>query len=174
VAAAETLLGLLVQFTVFMRTDIYFVLQDLTGCANLYADGSAYLRYLGGRAARRVRAARARSPDPSRGYPAGRRRAVRLYSVLLLTGTAICLGIEFAVSLRALITLIGHAVSEIGTTPVATADGGAALAILLGFQAVWASRWHHRHWQQLRSVASQYLPTGKEVRRHGRHLPDLR
>jgi putative peptide zinc metalloprotease protein len=174
VAAAEALLGLLVQFMVFMRTDIYFVLQDLTGCANLYADGSAYLRYLGGRAARRVRAAGAPSPDPSRGYPSGRRRAVRLYSVLLLTGTAICLGIEFAVSLPALITLIGHAVSEIGTTPVATADGGAALAILLGFQAVWVSRWHHRHWHQVRSMASHYLPTGKEVRRHGRHLPDVR
>ena len=174
VAAAETLLGLLVQFMVFMRTDIYFVLQDLTGCANLYADGSAYLRYLGGRAARRIRAASALSPDPSRGYPAGRRRAVRLYSVLLLTGTAICLGIEFAVSLPALITLIGHAVTEIGTTPLATADGGAALAILLGFQAVWVSRWHHRHWHQVRSMASQYRPTGKEVRRHGRDLPHVR
>jgi putative peptide zinc metalloprotease protein len=174
VAAAETLLGLLVQFMVFMRTDVYFVLQDLTGCANLYADGSAYLRHLGGRATRHIRHASAPSADPSQGYPAARRRAVRLYSVLLLTGTAICLGIEFAVSLPALITLIGHAVSEIGTTLAADADGAAALAILLGFQAVWVSRWHHRHWHQVRSMARQYLPTGKEVRRHGRHRPDVR
>jgi putative peptide zinc metalloprotease protein len=174
VAAAETLLGLVVQFMVFMRTDIYFVLQDLTGCANLYADGSAYLRYLGRRAARTIRQTRAGSADPSLAYPAARRRSVRLYSVLLLTGTVICLGIEFAVSLPALITLVGHAVSEIGTAPVAEADGGAALAILLGFQVVWASRWHHRHWHQVRSIARQYLPTRKEVRRHGRDLPDVR
>jgi putative peptide zinc metalloprotease protein len=174
VAAAETVLGLVGQFMVFMRTDIYFVLQDLTGCANLYADGSAYLRYLGGRAARSIRRAGAAGSDPSQDYPGPRRRAVRLYSVLLLTGTVICLGIEFAVSLPALITLIGHAVAELATTPAAAADGATALAILVGFQVVWASRWQHRHWHQVRSIARHYLPPGKEVRRHGRDLRDVR
>jgi putative peptide zinc metalloprotease protein len=174
VAAAETILGLLAQFMVFMRTDIYFVLQDLTGTANLYAEGSAYLRYLGRRATRPIRPVRAAGEDPSQDYPAARRRAIRLYSALLLAGTAVCLGIEFAVTLPALITLIGHAVSEIGTTAVATADGGAALAILLGFQVVWASRWHARHWHQVRSATRRHLPTRKEVRGHGRHLPDVR
>jgi hypothetical protein len=94
--------------------------------------------------------------------------------VLLLTGTVICLGIEFAVSLPALITLIGHAVAELSTTPPAAADGAAALAILVGFQVVWASRWQHRHWHQVRSLARHYLPPGKEVRRHGRDLRDVR
>jgi putative peptide zinc metalloprotease protein len=157
VAAAETLLGLLAQFMVFMRTDLYFVLQDLTGCANLYADGSAYIRYLGGRATPRFRHPSGPSADPSREYPAARRRAARFYSVLLLTGTAICLGIEFVVSLPALITLVGHAISEIGNTPVATADAGVALAILAGFQVLWVSRWWHRHEHQVRSMARQYL-----------------
>ena len=157
VAAAETLLGLLAQFMIFMRTDLYFVLQDLTGCANLYADGSAYLRYLGGRATQRFRHMTGPSTDPSREYPAARRRAARSYSVLLLTGTAICLGIEFVVSLPALITLVGHAISEIGSTPVATADGGVALAILVGFQLLWISRWWHRHEPQVRSMARQHL-----------------
>jgi putative peptide zinc metalloprotease protein len=174
VAAAETLLGLLAEFMVFMRTDIYFVLQDLTGCANLYADGSAFLRYLAGRAARRVRRGRGQAADPSRQYPAAPRRAVRWYSVLLLAGTAICLGIEFVVSLPALITLIGHAISEIATTPEATADGSVALAILLGFQGLWASRWWHRHQHQVRSIATQYLQTGKGVKAHGRRLSDAR
>jgi hypothetical protein len=150
VAAAEALLGLLIQFMVFMRTDVYFVLQDLTGCANLYADGSAYLRYLCGRATRGIRRTGTPSADPSQDYPAAQRRAVRLYSALLLTGTAVCLGIEFAVSLPAL---------------VATADGGAALVILLGFQAVWVSRWRHRHWHQVRSISRKYLPRGQEERR---------
>jgi putative peptide zinc metalloprotease protein len=174
VAAAEALLGLLIQFMVFMRTDIYFVLQDLTGCANLYADGSAYLRYLGGRATRGIRHASPPGADPSQDYPAARRRAVRLYSAFLLTGTAVCLGVEFAVSLPALITLAGRAVAEIGTAPAAAADGATALAILLGFQAVWVSRWHHRHWHQVRSMAANYLPTRKEVRGHDRHLQDVR
>jgi hypothetical protein len=33
VAAAQTILALPLQFMVFMRTDVYFVLQDLSGCA---------------------------------------------------------------------------------------------------------------------------------------------
>jgi len=120
VAAAETLVGLLGQFLVFMRTDVYFVLQDLAGCANLYADGSAYLRYLGKRATRPIRQGTDSSADPGRGYPAARRRTVRLYSVLLLAGTATCLGVEFAVTLPALISVASNAVSEIGTTLAAS------------------------------------------------------
>ena len=37
------------QFLVFMRTDVYFILQDLAGCRNLYSDGAAYLRHLASR-----------------------------------------------------------------------------------------------------------------------------
>ncbi len=159
VAAAEVLLGLLAQFMIFMRTDMYFVLQDLTGCANLYADGSAYVRYLGGLTTWRIRHATGPSADPSREYPAPRRRAVRLYSALLLTGTAVCLGAEFVVSLPALITLAVRTVSEIGSTPAATVDASLALAILLGFQILWISRWRHRHEHQVRSMARKYLRT---------------
>jgi putative peptide zinc metalloprotease protein len=144
VAVTEILLGLAVQFMVFMRTDIYFVLQDLTGCANLYAEGSAYLRHARKRVTRRA------SLDPTRGHSAPQRRAVRIYAVVLLAGTAICLGIEFAVSLPALIALAARAVSEIGSTLVGTIDGGVALAILLGFQILWASRWWRRHGHQVR------------------------
>jgi putative peptide zinc metalloprotease protein len=64
VAAAQTLLALPIQFMAFMRTDVYFVLQDLSGCANLYADGSAYLRHLARRAARSVPTAPSCSPGP--------------------------------------------------------------------------------------------------------------
>jgi putative peptide zinc metalloprotease protein len=151
VAVTEALLALPVQFLVFMRTDIYFVLQDLTKCANLYDDGSAYLRYLGGRVTRR-----SRQLDPSRDYPAPQRRAVRVYSAVLLAGTAVCLGIEFGVTLPALVTLLVRAVSEIGRNLVGTVDGAVALAILLGFQAVWGTRWWHRHKHQVRAMTRKF------------------
>jgi len=151
VAAAQTLLALPIQFMAFMRTDVYFVLQDLSGCANLYADGSAYLRHLAGRAVRRARHAGAPDP-PSRAYPPPQRRAVRAYSVVLLAGTAACLAAEFAVSLPALATLITRAASEIGGTLAGTIDGGAALAVLLAWQFLWASRWWQRHQHQARLV----------------------
>jgi putative peptide zinc metalloprotease protein len=54
VAVTEIFLGLAVQFMVFMRTDVYFVLQDLTGSANLYAEGTTYLRHIRRRLARRA------------------------------------------------------------------------------------------------------------------------
>jgi putative peptide zinc metalloprotease protein len=157
VAVAETLLTLPPQLMVFMRTDLYFVLQDLTGCANLYADGSAYLRHLGREVIRRARLAResAPGPDPSRDYPAEQRRAIRVYSVVLLVGTVICLGVELAVSLPTLVVLLVRAVSEIGATPVTTLDGGAALAILLIWQVLWAWRWWQRHRYQVRALAAK-------------------
>jgi hypothetical protein len=170
VVVAVTLIGLTMQFMVFMRTDVYFVLQDLTGCANLYADGSAYLRFLGRRAIRRARHA----ADPSVSYPPAQRRAVRVYSLVLLAGTTICLAIEFAVSVPALIALVARAVSEIGATPVATLDGCAALAVLLSWQVLWAGHWWRRHQRQVRSLARQYLRGWREVTEHGRQLPGAR
>jgi putative peptide zinc metalloprotease protein len=164
---AETLLALPTQFMVFMRTDVYFVLQDLTGCANLYADGSAYLRHLGRRVTRHGSHLAGPESDPSQTYPPPRRRVVRAYSVVLLVGTAVCLAVEFAVSLPALIALLARAAAEIGGTLAAALDGSAALAILLGWQVLWASRWWHRHQHQVRSMARHYLRGGKEVKVHG-------
>jgi putative peptide zinc metalloprotease protein len=154
VSAAQALLALPLQFLVFMRTDVYFVLQDLTGCANLYADGTAYLRYL---AATRTRRAARPGRDPATAFPPGQRRAVRAYALVLLPGTVLCLGVEFAVSLPALITFLVRAAQEVGTTPVGTADGAVALATLLTWQSLWATRWWHRHQHQVRSAARRYL-----------------
>jgi len=148
-----SVLSLPLQFLVFMRTDVYFVLQDLSGCADLYADGSRYLRYLG----RRARGAARQEPDPSRSYPRAQRWAVRAYSVALLLGTAACLAVQFAVSLPALVTLAVRAVSETGTTIAGAADGSVTLAILFVWQFLWVSRWWRRHRHQVRSFARHPL-----------------
>ena len=161
VAVAEALLTLPTQCMVFMRTDLYFVLQDLTRCANLYADGSVYLRYLGRRILQRVMPGRELPADPSGSYPPAQRRAVRGYSVILLAGTVICLGIEFVVSLPALVVLLVRASSEIGVTLVATLDGCAALAILIAWQALWAVSWWRRHQRQVQALARKVLSTGR-------------
>jgi hypothetical protein len=157
VAVAEALLTLPAQLMVFMRTDLYFVLQDLSGCANLYADGSAYLRRRGRLLLRRLRPAAGPEHGPRPDYPPAQRRAISVYSAVLLAGTVICLGIEFAVSLPALILLIVRAASEIGTSPLPALDGCVALAILLTWQALWASRWWQRHRHQVRASARKAL-----------------
>jgi putative peptide zinc metalloprotease protein len=150
VTVAESLLALSTQCMVFMRTDLYYVLQDVSGCANLYAAGSAYLRHLARRVSGRSSGS---SADPSLDYPPRQRRAVRLYSAVLLAGTAICLGVEFTLSLPALVTLVARAAAEIATTVPGTLDGTVLVVILLAWQALWCTGWWHRHGGQARSLA---------------------
>ena len=79
------------QLMVFTRTDVYVVLQDLTGCRDLYGDGLAYARYRYRRALRALRPgarAAAGEDDPSARLPRHERRAVRVHSVVLVVGTA--------------------------------------------------------------------------------------
>lgn len=58
------LLAVAQQFALYMRTDMYFVLQELLRCKNLYADAWAYTRYV----LRRVGAA-ALGREPRRTRP---------------------------------------------------------------------------------------------------------
>nr|WP_237546687.1 hypothetical protein [Streptomyces sp. SID161] len=220
--AAALLLALLplpFQCMVFTRTDLYFVLQDLTGCRDLYGDGLAYARYL---ARRLVRALRPRgaslsagpsgcsgggaslsaepggcsggrasvsagpsgcsggptmpggttmpgettvsgeptvpgeptvskeprvSGDPSSRLPPHERRAVRLYSVVLVAGTAACLAFMAVVTLPADVTLLVRAVRGLGPGHglARNADSAAVLLTLGGVNVLWlVTRWRDR------------------------------
>lgn len=104
------------QFMVFTRTDLYFVLQDLTGCRDLYGDGLAYARYVFRRAVRWPRPRRntgaGGASDPSTRLPPHERRAVRLYSVVLVVGTVACLTFMAAVTLPIDVTLLVRAARD--------------------------------------------------------------
>ncbi|MGE5156217.1 MAG: hypothetical protein ACM3JP_01835, partial [Betaproteobacteria bacterium] len=119
VAADLAMLALVLiapQFLLFMRTDLYFVLQDLTGCRNLYADGSAQIRWWARRARTRLRPGRRDAnptgPDPSAGLAPGERRAVRLYAWLLAIGTTVCLAVAAGVSLPFAVALLSSAIAN--------------------------------------------------------------
>nr|WSZ17120.1 hypothetical protein OH837_29330 [Streptomyces canus] len=145
VLAAVALLALLplpFQLMVFMRTDLYFVLQDLTRCRDLFGDGMAYTKH---RARRLLRGRNRRidDRDPSLGLPAHERRAVRVYSVVLVVGTALCLAFFAAVTLPADLTLFARAVVKSGTGPSAwdRLDGIAVVVALGGLHALWLRTW---------------------------------
>jgi hypothetical protein len=151
-----SLLCLLPQFLVFMRTDLYYLIQDLSGCRNLYADGSAYLRWWGWRTRNRQR----NTPtDPSRSLPAGERHAVRAYAMLLLAGTAACLGVALTVTLPIAASLLTTAGDGLLTGPSVTArvDGLLTLAVIGGYWALWCRAWWRRH--------SKRLPARHQTRR---------
>ncbi|MFJ3756867.1 hypothetical protein [Streptomyces sp. NPDC090080] len=148
VLAAVLLLALLplpFQCMVFTRTDLYFVLQDVTGCRNLYGDGLAYARH---RLRRLLRVRRsAGTADPSAGLPPHERRAVRLYSVVLVAGTAACLAFMAAVTLPADLTLLIRAARGLGPGHglARNADSAAVLIVLGGVNVLWlVTHWRNR------------------------------
>lgn len=140
--ALLALLPLPFQLLVFMRTDLYFVLQDLTGCRDLFGDGVAYTRYRARRLLPR-RGRRTDEPDPSLGLPAHERRAVRGYSVVLVVGTALCLAFFAAVTLPADLTLFARAVVKSGAGPSAwdRLDGITVVVTLGALHALWLRTW---------------------------------
>ncbi|MBB5929093.1 hypothetical protein [Streptomyces echinatus] len=156
--AAALLLALMplpFQCMVFTRTDLYFVLQDVTGCRNLYGDGLAYARYVSRRVTRRLRPGRsteagdrsAEAGDPSVPLPPHERRAVRLYSVVLVAGTAACLAFMAAVTLPVDVALLVRAVRGLGPghSLADTADSAAVLVTLGGINVLWlVTKWRDR------------------------------
>ncbi|MFE1076140.1 hypothetical protein ACFW5W_33650 [Streptomyces sp. NPDC058783] len=156
--AAALLLALLplpFQCMVFTRTDLYFVLQDLTGCRDLYGDGLAYARYRFRRAVRPVRRgprAEAARDDPSARLPAHERRAVRIYSVVLVVGTAACLTFMAAVTLPVDLALLARAVRGLGPEHglAGNADAVTVLVVLGGVNVLWLVTW----WRNRRSRRS--------------------
>ncbi|AZM75779.1 hypothetical protein D1J63_12960 [Streptomyces sp. KPB2] len=153
--AAALLLALLplpFQCMVFTRTDLYFVLQDLTGCRDLYGDGLAYARYRFRRAVRPVRRGprtEAARDDPSSRLPAHERRAVRIYSVVLVVGTAACLTFMAAVTLPVDLALLARAVRGLGPEHglAGNADAVTVLVVLGGVNVLWLVTW----WRNRRS-----------------------
>ena len=166
VTALESVISLPIELLIFMRTDVYFLVQDIAGCANLYGDGSAYVRYLG----QRVRRHGPIPPDPSQQLPRRERRAVRAYSVLLLTGSVATVAVAIAVTVPAVIALVAHAIGELVSAPAAgKLDGLAAVIVIAGFQVVWARTWWRRHGGQVRGyIASRARGNpGSELREGG-------
>lgn len=132
------------QAMVFMRTDLYFVLQDLSRCPNLYAQGARYVRYWLARIAGRHPA------DPTRTWTGRERWAVRGYAAVLLVGTAGCLVAFVTIVLPATVTLAGNAIRGLGASSVVTVtDSIVVIVVVTGFQLLWLRAWLRRHGPRL-------------------------
>ncbi|MFE9328673.1 hypothetical protein ACIHDR_47720 [Nocardia sp. NPDC052278] len=150
ILAAITVIALMplpFEFMVFMRTDVYYVLQDLLACRNLFGDGTAYARYLGNRLRHIVFRSAAGTVDPSFMLPQNERRAVRIYSVALVLGTVLCLAGMATFTAPVDLTLISHAVTRIGPgqSLIANLDSVVVLLVLCSLHAAWTVTWWRRH-----------------------------
>lgn len=152
-----SLLFLPFQFLVFMRTDIYFVLQDLAGCANLYADGTAYARYQVRRLVQSLRRVERRPENPIQSLPAQEVRAVRAYAVLLVMGSAACLAVAMLITLPVGVALLSEAVNTLATGGSTAELFDAAAVVFTGGLGVtlWAWAWWRRHGHVVRRLFGQ-------------------
>ncbi|HEX5995945.1 MAG TPA: hypothetical protein VFY84_12450 [Jiangellales bacterium] len=141
-----------VQFLVFVRTDVYFVIQDVAGCANLYADGSVYARYVARRVLHRLFGLGAPADDPSRRLTARERIAVRVYTVVLVVGTAACLAVAALVTLPMGVTLLAAAAHTMvaGGSAADLFDAAAVVGVGALFLVLWSRAWWRRHGQRVR------------------------
>ncbi|HEU5027361.1 MAG TPA: hypothetical protein VFV01_20745 [Spirillospora sp.] len=85
------LLSIAQQFALYMRTDMYFVLQELLRCKNLYADSWRYVRYIARKAA--AVSGRRRPLNPLDEVPFHERRSIRVYSWLMVLGSFVSVGL---------------------------------------------------------------------------------
>lgn len=148
------------QLLVFMRTDAYFVMQDLLGCRDLFGDGKAYAKYIRGRA---WKVATGRGPalaDPSLSLPPHERHAVRMYSIVLVMGTILCLAALTAFTLPADIALISQAVTRLGPhhPAMVNVDSVVVLLVLGTAHILWAVTWWRQR-NEMPSPSKRSIPT---------------
>lgn len=143
--SVEAFLMLPPQFMVFMRTDLYFVLQDLTKAPNLYADGLAYLRHAAMKLAPSLFLMRHGSATVVDDHALAPRRLVRIYAIVVLIGSTICIVTEFTISIPALIVIVVNGFREFRNGFIGAADGTAAVTVVGCVQILWAQAWWRRH-----------------------------
>jgi hypothetical protein len=162
-------LGIAEQLEVYMRTDGYFLLQELLRCKNLYHDAWAYLKYVGHRI-NFTQATRRNPGDPTLDIPAHERLPVKIYSVLMLLSTGITLALVALYAMPITVTLFARSFRELfhGITAgnvLQVADGTAAIAVEGTLLVVFFKTFVSGHWLQIVGAATF---TSKFLRRLGK------
>jgi putative peptide zinc metalloprotease protein len=156
------LLGVAHQCALYMRTDLYYVVQELARCKNLYADALDHMRYQ----VRRLLGKGNPGPDPVLELPAAERRPVRGFAVLLVLGSLVTLGIfagyEAPITVVALTRAVGEVVRGITSGIASPAlDGGIVIVLTLTFQGLFIHAFHQKHSARLRALRNRRA--GREV-----------
>jgi hypothetical protein len=94
--------GIFWQFNFYLRTDVYYLIANFTGCRNLSGDAAAYLKA-------KVKGLLAGpGPDPLAGVPERERPMVRGFAVLIVLGTAAVTALAAAFLGGLLVTMLGQ------------------------------------------------------------------
>jgi len=151
------LVSVVYQCCFFMKTDMYFVMQELMRCKNLYADSWSYVRYLGALVTHRAGGHRSRPANPLGALPARERMPVKAYSGFMLIGSAISLGLFalYGLPLTVAIFVTAAEVTLEGFTDanvVQVMDGLSVVVVEGAFQAIFLRTFVKKHGPRLRHL----------------------
>lgn len=146
--ALTGLVAVSLQFMVFTRTDIYFALQDLARCRNMYRDSLGYLRYLCARLAGRG------LPNPLSALRAAEQRILRAYAALLVAGTAASLTVAFFVTTQVTWVLLSRSFGHLAQPRnwLEVVDAAMTFLMVGGFQFLWMTTWWRTHGHRVRQL----------------------
>lgn len=149
--------GIARQLEIYMRTDGYFVLQELLRCKNLYHDSWQYLRYLAQRADV-IHVNRDRLTDTTLEIPAHERRPVKVYAIFMLLSISITLALFALYLAPTVFTLFTRSLSEVvyGATadsPLRVADGMVVIVAEGALLALFFRTFIAEHRAQIASAA---------------------
>lgn len=149
VVVLTKLFAVATELLIFMRTDVYFLLQDLLRRRNLYREASVYVRHL---ALRCIRPGAGADRQPLAGLRASERRVVRGYACVMVAGSAASLVLAYFVVTRVTLVLLARALHTLGGPSgwAAVADAVTTITILTGLQALWIAAWWRRHAPRVR------------------------
>ncbi|MFC7358670.1 hypothetical protein [Nocardioides astragali] len=155
------LVSLVTQFALYMRTDMYFVAQELLRCRNLYGDAWAYLRHVFTPAD--VRAGR---PDPTVLLPEREQAKVRVYAWFMLLGSGATLASFALFGGPILVGLVGNAWESISAgSPVGVIDGLLVLLVEICLQGLFLVVFWRRHGATVRRFLSRTVFRVRGARR---------
>ncbi|MEU7390128.1 hypothetical protein [Streptomyces tanashiensis] len=155
------LLSVAQQFALYMRTDMYFVLQELLGCKNLYADSWDYTRY----ALKKAYASAARRPppiDPTLAIPRHERKPVKLYSAIMPLGSIVSLAAFAYATGPILVSLFVNATEDLVAgsltgDPNQILDGALVIGVEGTLQALFLWLLLTKHGPKIRRAAARLL-----------------
>jgi putative peptide zinc metalloprotease protein len=149
------------QLLVFMRTDLFFVLQDYLRCRNLFDDGSAYSKWLAHRLVCVLRRQPPQRSDPSKSLPVNEQTAIRYYALLLALGVPVCLGAGLYFTLPFLVSLAEQTLENFwsGNSTMERVDALLTAAAGLFGVALWARVWARNHTARIQKVWTKLSKT---------------
>ena len=137
-AVLHLILTTVLEFLVFTKTDIYYVLQDFSRSPNLHQEARKSIS----ESARRILwwiIRRSPSGETCHASTANRNCWINVYAVMLLLGVPCCIAIGLSVTLPAFYGVVANAVMTLSASPqgFAALDAGVALLVASIMAAAW-------------------------------------